>query len=200
MGGRPRSWMLEGLFAARGRPWGTGGKVREEREREVRSLGTYGGPGGDVTHARGTVNASRYPTNAPRTNPPSPPRSNPVYLERTKFPHCHPCSLGSLLLTPAMSPFPTPFPSPSPRVYPSAGRCVQFADVKCNISPLSTFVKSLHAFLLYRHHPIPPRPPNFPLPSSSSLSHTRWLCTVYASSTSTRVYRAHTLFIDSCQS
>lgn len=62
----------------------------------------------------------RYPTNA--LNPSTP------HLERTEFPHCHPCSGSpSPLLPPARNVL---FFTPA---YPSAGRCVQFADVKCNI-------------------------------------------------------------------
>lgn len=79
----PCSWMLEGLFAARDRQGGLGGKVREERERGAVCTGV---PEGDVTHARGTVNASAIR----QTH--EPPCPHLLYLERTEFPHCHPCS------------------------------------------------------------------------------------------------------------
>jgi len=48
VGGRryPRPWMLEGLYAARVRRWGTGGKVREERERGAVSRYVWGDQGG----------------------------------------------------------------------------------------------------------------------------------------------------------
>lgn len=82
------------------------------------------------------VARSMHPLSDKRTKP-GPPCGPPAapYLERTEFPHCHPspsCPLPSRLLLPRDDPFSTPaYPPP-------AGRCVQFADVKCNIrlSPL----------------------------------------------------------------
>lgn len=153
----PRSWILEGLFVVRGRRW------RREKERKRGAVSRYVRGTGGCNTCTWHGQCIRYPTNA--LNPSTP------HLERNpEFPHCHPCSSPLLLSRARDVPFSTP-------AYPSAGRCVQFADVKCNIhlSPPSW-------------NPIRALFPSCPL-SSLPLPLRNGLCTVYASSMSTRVYR-----------
>lgn len=117
----PRSrWMLEGLFAVRGRQEGG-------REKEGCGLGRYvRGTKGDVTHARGTVNASAI-RQTHETPSPSfflslslPPSLPPRISNAPNFPIATPARVLSLSLSARDVPFTTP-------AYPSAGRCVQFA-------------------------------------------------------------------------
>lgn len=118
------------------------------------------------------------------------------YLERTEFPHCHPRSGPLSLLT--LCPLP---PARCPLYHPRVSFCRQMRAIRPMLN--ATF-DSLHlrgaphalSSLLFRL--VPRRPSATVLSTSLSLS--SLLCTVYASSTSTRVYRARTVFIDSCQS
>lgn len=118
----PRSrWMLEGLFAVRGRQEGG-------REKEGCGLGRYdaGNEGGCNTctwHGQ----CIRYPTNA-RNSLPLPPSLPRRISNAPNFPIATPASdplsLSLLAPSPFGRPRDVPFTTPA---YPSAGRCVQFA-------------------------------------------------------------------------
>ena len=156
-------------------------------EKEGCGLGRYvRGTKGDVTHARGTVNASaiRQTHEAPSLPPPHPPTA---YLERTEFPHCYPparaLSLPSHLLPPARCPLYHP-----PRIL----LCRQMRAIRPMLN--ATF-DSLHLR----------RAPHTHLSSALAILARRstllscaqfiHLVRLYA-----RLSRAHAVFIDSCQS
>lgn len=94
---------------------GGGREGGRKRERGVRSLGTYGGSRGDVTHARGTVNA--FAIRQTHENPRRPP-SNPVSRTHRISPLPPPCTRD-------------PFP-------PSRARCLSFR-------PCVSFCRQMHA-------------------------------------------------------
>lgn len=119
---------------------------------------------------------------------------HPLSDKRMKFPrppshhHHHHVSRTHQIspLPPLLGPVPSllaisPLHPLFPLAYPSAGRCVQFADVKCNIHLSPHFRGVSHAlsslFSCFADSLPPPRDD---------------LWTVYTSSTSTCVYRART--------
>lgn len=174
-----------------------GAEGREGRRggRGVQSLGTYGGSRGGCNTCTWHGQCVRYPTNARK--PPRHSPSNPVSRTHRISPLPPLCTRDPLpprargrARARAMSPFPSL-------------RILLPADA-CNSPMLNATFTSLHLreaptrALLFPPHssarhppPDPPRPPE-----------RRDLCTVYASSASTRVYRAPTTMvsIDSCQS
>lgn len=174
---------------------------RNERERE-REGGREGAEGGAVSTCEGQGGCNtctwhgqcirRYPTNA-RNWPPSGPPSAAPYLERVpNFPIAAPRGRPPY---PAMTPF------PPPRIL----LLLLPADA-CNSPMLNATFASLHsARSTCLPPPVlplqpPPPPPPSPPPHTPDARVRDGLCTVYASSASTCLSRAHTVFIDSCQS
>lgn len=98
-----------------------------------------------------------------------------TYLERTKFPHCHPCS-GQFLPS---SRYPLSTRSSLSRILP--------ADA-CNSPMLNATFTSLLTFVGFRTRSLP----SSLAPLTRSLPPRDDLWTVYTSSTSTCVYRART--------
>lgn len=156
----PRSrWMLEGLFAVRGRCRREGGR---EGERGVRSRSVRAGNEGGCNTCTWHGQCIRYPTNARNSLSLSLPPSRGV--SRTHRISPLPPLLGPSLPSHPPSPVRAMSPLPPPRILLPADAC-NSPDVKCNIrlSPLS-WSPTRDLF--------PPLPPGSSLPSrdGSSLS------------------------------
>lgn len=123
----------------------------------------------------------RYPTNARNTlflSPSLPPRIS----NAPNFPITTPVRAPSCSLS--LSPHPRPLPpARCPLYHPRVSFCRQMRAIRPMLN--ATF-DSLHLRGAPHAHPFPPLPPDSSPPSRDGL------CTVYASSTSTRVYRART--------